>query len=286
MPQTMTELSKAADRSEWRPMDEHLVSLIDSTSFEADQYRTLRHVLERTHAMKKVIAVTSAVAGDGKTTTTLNLAGVLGQAPDARILVVDLDLRTPTVGDRLGLITQSPGLVDMIFDAALTLDGVVRRHPQFRLAVLPAGRALTVPYEVLKSPRLGELLHEASQRYDYVILDTPPLVAVQDARLIADWVDGFVMVVAANRTPRKLLEDALNLMEPTKLIGLVFNGDDRRHSGYYGGYYGAYYGSANGGRHRAGRRTTGNGNGSGNGDARRTSVLDMALRAVLGSRWR
>ena len=284
MTHTMTQLSTAGDQREWRRMDEHLVSLVDATSYEADQYRTLRHALERTHATKKVIAVTSALPGDGKTTTAINLAGVLAQAPDARILIVDLDLRTPAVGDRVGLIAPSPGLVDLVFDPALTLDGVVRRHPQFRLAVLPAGRALTVPYEVLKSPRLGELLQLATRQYDYVILDTPPLAAVQDARLIADWVDGFVMVVAAHRTPRGLLEDALNVMDPAKLIGLVFNGAERRRSDYYHGYY--YYGSPQGGRRATGWWRTGNGRGNGNDHAPQPSVLNKAVHAVLGSRWR
>ena len=280
MTHTMTQLSTAGDQREWRRMDEHLVSLVDATSYEADQYRTLRHALERTHATKKVIAVTSALPGDGKTTTAINLAGVLAQAPDARILIVDLDLRMPAVGDRLGLTVQSPGLVDLLSDPALALDDAVRRLPQSRLAVLPAGRALTVPYEVLKSPRLGELLQAATGQFDYVILDTPPLAAVQDARLIVDWVDGFVMVVAAHRTPRKLLEDALNLMDPAKLIGLVFNGDDRRRSGYYGDYYGSSKGKRRG-WWRTGNGS-GNGRGSGNGHGQRASVLDTALRAVLG----
>ena len=280
MRHAMTERSKAADRDARRPMDEHLVSLVNPSSFEADQYRTIRHVLEQSHAAKKVIAVTSAAAGDGKTTTALNLAGVLAQAPDARILIVDLDLRMPAVGDRLGLTVQSPGLVDLLSDPALALDDAVRRLHQSRLAVLPAGRALTVPYEVLKSPRLGELLQAATGQFDYVILDTPPLAAVQDARLIVDWVDGFVMVVAAHRTPRKLLEDALNLMDPAKLIGLVFNGDDRRRSGYYGDYYGSSKGKRRG-WWRAGNGS-GNGRGSGNGHGQRASVLDTALRAVLG----
>ncbi len=283
MRHTMIERAKAPDRGELRPMDEHLVSLVNPASFEADQYRTIRHVLEQSHATKKMIAVTSAAPGDGKTTTAINLAGVLAQAPDARILIVDLDLRMPAVGDRLGLTVQSPGLADLLSDPDLKLDDAVQRLPRFRLAVLPAGRALAVPYEALKSPRLDELLREASRQYDYVILDTPPLLAVQDARLIADWVDGFVMVVAAHRTPRKLFEDALNVMDPAKLIGLVFNGDDRRRSDYHGYYY---YGSSTGGRRGSGWWRTGNGHESGNGHARRASMLNKAVTAVLGSRWR
>ncbi len=271
MQQAVTNLPVRADQTEWRPdaMDEHLVSLIDPTSFEADQYRALRHVLEWKHPTKKLIAITSAVAGDGKTTTSLNLAGTLSRAPDIRVLAADLDLRTRSLANRLGLITQSPGLVDLILDPDLTLDDCIRRHPGSRLSILPAGPVVTVPYELLKSARMGELLQEVRQRYDYIVLDTPPVVPVPDFRLIADLVDGLVVVVAAHRTPRKLLEDALNLLDATKLIGIVFNGDDQRLHGYYGYYYG--YGSYDG--HSRRDRWWGNG--------RLASALDKTLRPFL-----
>jgi len=264
MRDVITIRDKSTDQHVWRPdaVDEHLVSLLDPTSFEADQYRTLRHVLEWKHTTKKVVAVTSALAGDGKTTTALNLAGALAHAPGVRVLVCDLDMRTPSVGKRLGLVAQSPGLVDLVLDADLTLGDVVRRHPRFPLAVLPAGRPLTVSYELLQSSRLAGLLQETRQLYDYVVVDTPPMVPVPDAGLIADRVDGYLLVVAANRTPRKLVEDALNLMDPTKLIGIVFNGDDRPLSGYYG-YYSSYYGYGR----RPGQRQK----------SRRTSRLDAIL---------
>src|SRR5438132_1300781 len=244
--------SAPARQDEWRQADEHLASLLDPSSWEADRYRILRQLVERKHATKRLIALTSALAGDGKTTTAINLAGALSQAPDTRILLSDLDLRTPSVGDRLGLVSQSPGLVDLILDPTLALGDVVRRHPRFRLEVLPAGRPLAVPYELLKSPRLEELFQEMRQRYDYVVLDTPPLVPVPDSRLIADQVDSLVMVVTAHRTPRALLEDALNQMEPAKVIGIVFNRDDHPVQGYYG--Y-SYHGDGDGHYHGHGRRS-------------------------------
>ena len=105
-------------------------------------------------------------------------------------------------------------------------------RPPFNLDVLPAGTLRPAPYEVLKSPRLGELLEEARRRYDYVVLDTAPLVAVPDSRLLGKWVDGFLVVVAAHRTPRKLVAETLDLMEPAKLIALLFNGDDELPAGY------------------------------------------------------
>ena len=105
--------------------------------------------------------------------------------------------------------------------------------PDLNLSVLLAGRCPSAPYEVLKSPRLGELLGEARRRYDYIVLDTPPVVLFPDCRIISRYVDGLLIVVHAHKTARKLLEEALNVTELAKVVGLVFNGDDRhlsRHS--------------------------------------------------------
>ncbi len=217
-------------------VEEHLVSLLAPTSFEAEQYRALRHLIEQLHksADLSVVAVSSPGGADGKTTTAINLAGALAQAPDARVLLVDADVRGAALATRLGFDDRGgPGLVDAILDAKLTLEAVVHVRPHLNLSVLPAGRLPSAPYEVLKSPRVGELLAEARRRYDYIVLDTPPLVSVPDCRVIGKWVDGFLIVVTAHRTARKLLEEALNVTEPAKIVGLVFNGDDRhlsRHS--------------------------------------------------------
>jgi capsular exopolysaccharide synthesis family protein len=231
-------------------VDGHLVSLVTPATFEAEQYRALRQIIEeaRVRSGVTVVAISSPSVGDGKTTTAINLAGALAQSPEARVLLVDTDLRRPSIAASLGLqATPSPGLVGAITDASLTVADIVRRRPPFNLDVLPAGDRPTAPYELLRSPRFGELLQEARRLYDYVILDTPPLVAVPDCRVIADSVDRFVVVVAAHRTPKRLVEDALSVMEPEKVIGLLFNRDDRPLSGYYNRAYGQY---ANGNGHR------------------------------------
>jgi len=222
-------------------VDEHLVSLLTPASFASEQYRALRHLVEQFHksAHLSVLAVSSPAVGDGKTTTAINLAGALAQAPEARVLLVDADLRRQSMLKQLGLVdTDRPGLVDAILNPALPLEDVTQPCPPFNLSVVPAGRRPAAHYELLKSPRLGELLGEARRRYDYVLLDTPPLIPVPDSRVIGKWVDGFLVVVAAHRTPRKLLEEALNVIEPAKIVGLVFNSDDRPLFGYsYGDYY-------------------------------------------------
>jgi len=142
------------------------------------------------------------------------------------------------VAGRVGLDDRAaPGLVDAILNANLALGTVAQVRPHLNLSVLPAGRLSSAPYETLKSPRLGELLAEARRRYDYIVLDTPPLVSFPDCRVIGKWVDGVLIVVTAHRTPRKLFEEALNVTEAAKIVGLVFNGDDRHVSrGSYASY--------------------------------------------------
>jgi capsular exopolysaccharide synthesis family protein len=223
-------------------LNQHLVSFVTPASFEAEQYRALRSRLEtRLEASRlRVVAVTSAAVGDGKTTTAINLAGALAQSSDHRVLLVDADVRRPAVGAQLGLDDGgSPGLVDAVLDEDCPLESVVRLGSPPNLRVVTAGRLPSAPYEVLKSPRLGVLFEEARGKYDYVVVDTAPLIPVPDSRLIARWIDGMLVVVAAHRTPRKLVEEGLNLVDQDKILGLVFNYDDRPFSGY-SGYYRAY----------------------------------------------
>jgi capsular exopolysaccharide synthesis family protein len=215
----------------------HLVSLVDPVSFEAEQYRTLRHIVEQAHrtANVRVLAVSAAAVGDGKTTTAINLAGALAQAPDASVLLMDADLRHPAVATGLGLgHANLPGLVEATLDPALSLGHVVRRLPPFNLSVLVAGHPPTAPYELLKSPRMAELWDQARREYDYVVVDTPPLVALSDCRVLANRVDAFLLVVTAHKTPRRLLEAALGAVEPASILGLVFNGDDDSATARYG----------------------------------------------------
>lgn len=220
-------------------IDGHLVTLLGDRSFAVEQYRALSSVLDgRGSDAVRVVAVTSPMVGDGKTTAAINLAGVLAHRREGRVLLVDADLRRPSVAALLGLPNDAgQGLADTIMQPDLTLEHVVTHLPAFNLWVLPAGRFSNDAFELLRARRMGELLQEARRQYEFVVLDTSPLLLVPDSRVLENWVDGILLVVAAHRTPRKAVEEALNLLSPPKLIGLIFNGDDRPPSGYYG-YYG------------------------------------------------
>jgi protein-tyrosine kinase len=227
---------------------EPLVSFTAPASREADEYRALRHLVERRRrdVGQQVFAITSPGASEGKTITTLNLAGSLAQSPDARVLVIDADLHRPSVAHCLGLgRLPSRGLAEAILDDDHVLSHAVRRLGTLNISVLLAGAAGAGPYEVLTSPRFEELLADARRQYDYVLIDTPPVVPLADSRLLARLVDGYIVVVAAHRTTKKSVADAVDLIDAAKLVAVVFNGEDRPLSSNYG-----YYGVAAHGAHR------------------------------------
>jgi capsular exopolysaccharide synthesis family protein len=224
--------------------DKHLVSFTNPASFAAEQYQGLRLTVERLSRGREaqVIAVTSPAAGEGKTVTAINLAGALARGSDARVLLVDADLRRPAIAKNLGLEDGDVnGLADIIASDGKELASGARTIEPFNLAVVPSGSPHPAVHKILRSPRLEHLLQEARRRYDVIVIDTPPLLPVFDSALLARLVDGLLLVVAANQTPRKLLGEALNLVDPAKVLGIVFNRDDRPLFGYYDEYYREYF---------------------------------------------
>ena len=217
-----------APHAESGEIDDHLVSLLAPTSFAAEQYRAVRLAIETSHRERgtRVVAVASPGRGDGKTITALNLAGALAQASDARVVLLEADLRHPTVSRYLGL-PAARGLSSYLPDTTMALDAVLQRHATIAFSVITAGPQSSMPYELLKSPRLAALVAELRERFDYVLVDTPPALPIPDVGILRDLVDGFVLVVRANRTPRETLSDTLGVLGRPRTLGLVFNDDDR-----------------------------------------------------------
>jgi protein-tyrosine kinase len=227
-------------RSNSRP-DARLVTIRDPGSFAAAQYEALRHLVERTSERTglRIVAVTSPVPGDGKTLTAINLALALARARAARVLLMDADLRRPSVLDRLGLISDGEkGLTHAATSTLVSLQDVIRYSKEFNLFLLPAGHSSQAPYDVLSSPALARFLGLARQQFNFIVIDTPPTVGFPDHRLLETLADGSLLVIAAGVTPRRMVEMALETADPKKALGLVLN---RADVGPMARYYDTYY---------------------------------------------
>lgn len=214
--------------------NERLVSLISPSSAEGEQYRSLRYLLEQMHQERgiNVVAVTSPSPADGKTITTLNLAGSLAQDSNARVLVIDADLRLPSVASFLSMESVKKGLTEAVLTPSSSIDDIIRFHPQYNMAVLPSRSSAVAPYEVLKPSRMGPVLQELRQHFDAILIDLPPLI-YPECLLLEKLVDGFLIVVAANQTTSKMFQQGVETITPEKVLGIVFNRDTRKMSSYY-----------------------------------------------------
>jgi capsular exopolysaccharide synthesis family protein len=173
----------------------------------------------------EVLAVCSALAGEGKTTVGVGLAVTIAQDfPDRRVLLVETDLGRPVLAEDFG-IHAAPGLLDCLVNREPLLSAC---RPTFleNLHILPAGEIGTVPGRPLRSSHMAGIVDAMRQSYDVVILDLPAILANSDAILLTDLADGVICVVRAGVTPMGLLNRAVEHIEPGKLRGLVLNGSD------------------------------------------------------------
>ena len=150
-------------------LDPHLVALTSPGSFAAEQYQGLRLTIERLRRGRtlQVIAVTSPAAGEGKTLTAINLAGALARGgDDARVLLIDADLRRPAVARQLAIDDDAKGLTEVVENPAATIDSVTQKLKPYNLSVITAGFRSAAVHHILRSPRLEVVLAEARQRYE------------------------------------------------------------------------------------------------------------------------
>ena len=227
-------------------IDPRLVSLTAPHTFAAERYQGLRLRLEQMRADKglRTVAISSPGAGDGKTLTSINLAGVLARESDARILLIDADLRRSSVSTQLGLDPGAPGFADLILSSRKQLAELVRRPEMCGFDLLQAGSTSKSVHKLFRAERLGQILADARAAYDFVLLDTPPLLPVFDAAVLARQVDGVILVVSAEKTPRQMLGAALDQLDSRKVVGIVFNNDNSPLFSYGNRAYRPYFESA------------------------------------------
>lgn len=206
----------------------------------AESYRTLRTsiLLSTAPHPPQALVVTSAQPGEGKTCTAINLALGLSQR-GVRVLIVDADMRKPGVSRGLGLTENGKGL-SSVLSGAHTLDEVLSQFEAApNLWVLPAGPRPPNPADLLASPTMAKVLQELRQRFEHVVVDSPPLLIVTDATILSTLVDGVVLVVESGVTTSGAVIRAHKILESAggRILGTVLNKLDLSTDGYYGTYY-------------------------------------------------
>jgi protein-tyrosine kinase len=236
-PQETAEIPRASlfERLDAR-LAEKVVADKEISPLSREQYRRLAAVLHDAQGNSglKVIMVASALLGEGKTLTAVNVALTLSESYRRRVLLIDADLRKPTLHQVFRLNTTS-GLIDGL-DSHTEVKLVVRQISS-HLWVLPAGRPTADPMAGLTSDRMRRLIEEARESFDWIIIDTPPLMMLPDAHLLASNVDGALVVVKASSTPHDMVKRTAEIIGKERVIGIVLNQAVVNVQPSYGDYY-------------------------------------------------
>jgi capsular exopolysaccharide synthesis family protein len=216
-----------------------IVLLTDPSGPGADRFRLLRMRLRELQKLAKLqsLVITSPLPEDGKSTIALNLATALAEGGKNSVLLVEADLYHPTLAERLG-VPVLPGLAECLEDNIDPLS-VLRRIEPAKWYLLQAGKTRGNPSELLQSDVCSRVLRTISHQFDWIILDTPPVAPLTDALSLTRHVDGTLLVVRADQTPKETIEESLLRIGRERVVGIVVNGAEALNKSYskYYGYY-------------------------------------------------
>ena len=212
------------------------------TNQEKEVYRTLRTNVEFTGVENRVLAITSCMPDDGKSTVSFQLACAFAENAK-RTIYIDADLRKSIFVQRYGIEGNPKGLSHYLSGQA-SLNDVIYSTNRNYLYVIPVGKFPSNPTELFTKERFDKLLEELKKVFDYVIIDTPPLGSVIDAAIIAKKCDASMLVIASDRTSRTFVKSVVAQLRTANpnFLGVVLNKVDVKSRGYYGKRYGGYYG--------------------------------------------
>lgn len=215
-----------------------LINLTDKSSFILEQYRSIRAkiLLAAEETSKRTILFTSAVPGEGKTLTSVNIAMTIAQGVEEKVLLIDGDLRNPMVHKLFGIIPEK-GLSDYL-RGEIDYESIVLDTPIDKLKLIPAGSLISNPSELLKSEKMSALIYELKTRYPdrFIIFDSPPIIPTSDPIILSCLLDWTILVVLAGKTPRETVSRALGTYEFRNILGIILNKVDVLPPEYAYGY--------------------------------------------------
>ena len=228
---------------EWTPNRSQVLFVQgdSSRSAEQEQFRTLRSRLLQIRAQQplKTLLVTSALPGEGKTFVAANLAVVLARQHGRRVLLVDGDLRRPRLHELLGA-PATPGLADYLA-ASADESAVIQSGPLQNLYFMPSGTTTSNPSELIGTGAMARLISHTKPLFDWVIVDSPPVIPVSDATQMAEACDGVLLVLRAGSTAYDIAQRAKDEFRRTPVVGVVLNRTGKDHGD--GVYYYELYGN-------------------------------------------
>jgi capsular exopolysaccharide synthesis family protein len=223
-------------------VEPRLIAITQPNSTYCEEYRSLRtHVLHKSQRQKlQSLVIASVNPSEGKTITALNLSWMLAQTDGVKALIIDSDLRMPSLTDYLG-IEADKGLSDILTDNVLLKDAIVKLEPS-GLHLLPGGEQRHDVAELLSGPRFKEILREAREMFDYIIIDAPPLGIFTDATVLINQADAAMLVIRAGKTKYSAVDRVLESLPRERMLGVVLNQSEEvlteSNYGYSYGYYG------------------------------------------------
>jgi protein-tyrosine kinase len=227
-----------------KPTNPNIIGFDDKQAPIAEEYKKLRSMIlqiTKRNGNYNTIMVTSAESGEGKSLTAINLALVLAQEYNHTVLLVDADLRRPSLESYLGL-KPALGLTDCLIDNIDVSRAFIKAGTS-KLSFLATGRKASNPSELLSSNKMRDLVHEIKGRYRdrYIIIDTPPVLAFAETHAISSYVDGVLFVVKEGVSSSSV-QSALDILQSGNVLGIVYNNvSAERQNGRYTHYYHYYY---------------------------------------------
>lgn len=198
-----------------------------------EQYRLLRSKLSSLNGShtNNVLAITSTRKGEGKSLTSVNLAIVMAEDTKKKILLIDGDMRKPSIHTFFNCKAEY-GLIDLLMHKA-DIESAMIPSGIKNLALLLAGEPSKSPSDLLAASVFREIIEKIRKRFDYIIIDSPPIIPFADMNIISDVVDGILLVLRAEKTPKEMILEALKTLNKENVIGVVFNDSKKKMAKMY-----------------------------------------------------
>ena len=237
----LKDLVKEIEKFDLPGVGEESISVAENSSFAAEQFRKMKtHIFRISPSPPRCILVTSTVPQEGKSTITMNLAMSIAQEMHKKVIVIDADLRNPSIYPTK--FANKKGLSDYLSDET-PISEVLKSFNGERYVVIPAGAPSHKAAELIGSNKMKALI-KALRDMDqetFILIDSPPILATSEPLMLSEWVDGVILVVGADNAPRGSIKKAFGGIDPKKIIGIVFNNKNLKPSKGYSDYYYRYH---------------------------------------------